>query len=121
MNREQYLAQLVADGDLVTQLRVHAEEHLGPCGQSETVLRANQIKRDALLKAAGEIGRLTELCAAYDKAEGRNIQMIGELTDQIGGSVCHHGPRSDTTRLGPPSPINYASTSRLVLVYLGTS
>ncbi len=51
MNSEQYIKKLLGDGDLVKQLQFMASEYTGPCGQSVTVQRANQIKRQALLDA----------------------------------------------------------------------
>jgi hypothetical protein len=53
-----YLNKLRAGGDLLKQLQVHADEYLGPCGQSMTVIEAIAIKRKALLDAKAEIERL---------------------------------------------------------------
>lgn len=58
MNSERYLDKLRADGDLIQQLRTHAKEYDGPCGQSATSMAANQIKKQALLDAANEIEKL---------------------------------------------------------------
>lgn len=60
MNSEQYLDKLRAGDDLILQLKVHAREYDGPCGQSATIITANAIKKQALLKAAETILDLQE-------------------------------------------------------------
>jgi hypothetical protein len=59
MTSEKYLNKLLAGGDLIEQLKVHAKEYDGPCGQSATTMQANQIKKDTLLKAANNLEHLT--------------------------------------------------------------
>jgi hypothetical protein len=60
MYGNKYLDRLNADGDLIKQLRVHAKEYDGPCGQSMTGMEANRIKKQTLLDAAKEIEDLRE-------------------------------------------------------------
>jgi hypothetical protein len=55
MSSEKYLDKLRAGGDIILQLRAHAKEYDGPCGQSSTVITANMIKKQALLEAAKTI------------------------------------------------------------------
>ncbi len=61
MNAQKYLEKLKAGGDLLEQLKVHAKEYDGPCGQSMAIMTANQIKKQALLDAAREIEALRKM------------------------------------------------------------
>lgn len=58
MNAQRYLDKIRAGGDLLEQLKVQADEYLGPGGQSMTAMESASIHRKTLLDAKAEITRL---------------------------------------------------------------
>lgn len=55
-----HLDKLYANGNLLEQLKVHAEEYNGPCGQSMIHMQEAQIKKQALLDAIKTIVELND-------------------------------------------------------------
>ena len=78
-----YIQKLFAGGDLLKQLKVHADEYTGAGAQSCGVQQANKIKRDTLLAARAEVQRLgTQLKRGTAHADER-IKMKSTIDKMI--------------------------------------